>query len=454
MNIYKTNLENVLDKVFAEFAITGLRYGVVGNYENLPAETSNDVDIWVNNIAKAKLIVDRAAREAGMFLYMENVTANGSNNYYFKDDTSIEIVKIDLMRETAFKSVIPLVRNERISSSIVAHKNFYVVESATEAAMQFLYGLANFGATSEKYQQKIKSQLANEAFYGLVDESIGAELRSKIFDCIEKNNWDGLHNFRYKVLRALFTRALLRSPLERAGIVLQHLWCCSRRLFSTSGIFLVLTGIDGAGKSTVVESLTEVSDKYFAKNKLRKFYWRPFFLPPIAELLGKKAKVESANEYDTQGLRVVSDGMLSMLSYFVKYLYYITDFVLGKLKYLRQLKTGGLVVFDRYHFDNVIYPGRFGFNASRNIMRLVDRYIIPTPDITFYLFTDTDVMFERKREVDVDEIERQKALYQFEGKYIRNFVALDTGGDIASTRTEIIRHCLKRMSTRYSINVS
>ena len=186
------------------------------------------------------------------------------------------------------------------------------------------------------------------------------------------------------------------------------------------------------------------------KGKTKAFYWRPFLLPRLAVLFKKRDKENEA--YEISGKRVYKKSYKNTLLSYIKYFYYVLDFILGRVLYLRSIKTGGLVVFDRYHLDNIIYPERFGFSISPEVMRFIDKWCVPQPDILFYLTADAKTLYERKKEIAVNVINAQKELYQTEMNYNKRILGVNTNGNVEDTYNEIIFLCLQNMAKRYKNN--
>jgi hypothetical protein len=128
-------LKNLLVLFFEQLELNNVDYCVVGNYYELPEYTSNDVDLWAGDTDVALSILLKCSQQIGLKLYMQNKTANGSNNYFYVvKQGKIDIIKIDLMRETAYKSVIPIVTSDLIKKNRIKYKNFFVANELLEPA--------------------------------------------------------------------------------------------------------------------------------------------------------------------------------------------------------------------------------------------------------------------------------------------------------------------------------
>ena len=163
-------LKDLLLKFFSQLNNESIEYCVVGNYKGLPEYTENDVDIWVDDTDKAGEILLSLAKGIGLKLYILNKTANGTNNYFYvKTRNGIEIIKIDLMCETAYKSILPLVTSNLIKSNREKYKGFFVANDLIESVMHLLYPLVTFGEVKEKYKEKLYTFSKSPEYVDLIE---------------------------------------------------------------------------------------------------------------------------------------------------------------------------------------------------------------------------------------------------------------------------------------------
>ncbi|MBE9489610.1 MAG: hypothetical protein IMY67_04900 [Bacteroidetes bacterium] len=442
----KTILNMLLGLFFREMGRLKIRYCVIGNYEKLPEYTSNDVDFWVDDVSLSLNVLMKSAKEVGLNIYMQNIIANGSNNYFYTViEGKIEIVKIDLMNETAYKSFIPIVSSDLINKNRIKFKTFFVANELIEGVMHLLYPLITFGTVKKKYRDKIFNLSSSVDFKDILVDILGDKLGGNIFYEIQKNNWEMIERNAVKIKKYLLLKMLMELNFKRLIIIFKYLYSVFKRSFNKNGIVISFTGVDGAGKSSIKDYLIDNSDKYFAKARNKEFYWRPFLLPRIANVVGSKGQKEIL---DISGKRIVNSNFLDNFKGMIKYFYYVADFIFGQIKYFKVSHTGGLVVFDRYHFDNIIYPERFGFKLSKRFMRFFDKYIIPQPDILFYFTADSNVLYERKHEIDVDEINVQKSIYAEEMNIHKNIITISTDGSFDGSVDDVLLKCFNFMSLR------
>jgi len=102
----------------------------------------------------------------------------------------------------------------------------------------------------------------------------GEELQQEVLAACAGGQWDGIRERLEAQLRRGSLRRLL-GPLVHA--VLQFR-CTLRRWFRPGGIYIVILGPDGAGKSTLTQRILELLGPLFASDKV--LQWRPQLLKP------------------------------------------------------------------------------------------------------------------------------------------------------------------------------
>jgi dTMP kinase len=141
-----------------------------------------------------------------------------------------------------------------------------------------------------------------------------------------------------------------------------------------TGCFIVVEGIDGSGKSTLVNALGDLLvDEYFPQRAVRTccFPARDNALAPIIEdhLSGKR--------------RLPADAMHAIFA---------ADRLLSKQRLVRWLADGEIVVCDRYTYSGAAYSVAQG--VPLNFALQCDQ-LMPKPDIIIRLCLPVDVACER-----------------------------------------------------------
>jgi thymidylate kinase len=161
------------------------------------------------------------------------------------------------------------------------------------------------------------------------------------------------------------------------------------------GLYVVVAGPDGSGKSTVVEGLIEG----VLSGQVQLLHHRPRVLGTRTAHVGVVTEPHAAAPYP----RALSTSKL---------LFVYLDHLLGWwLKIRPWLRNGGDVVMERGWWDLAVDPLRYRLRPSPALVRALGR-MLPSPDLTLLLVGDADVVAARKEELTPAETARQLSAWR------------------------------------------
>lgn len=172
------------------------------------------------------------------------------------------------------------------------------------------------------------------------------------------------------------------------------------------GFVVTFSGVDGAGKSTVIENIAFRIEKQLRKQVVVLRH-RPSILPILS--VWSKGK-EQAHLDVIEGLPRQGKNK-SALSSFIRFSYYYFDYFLGQfVVYFKYILRGKVVIYDRYYFDFINDSKRSNIILPKKLTSFFYKFLLK-PEFNFFLFADADIILKRKKELSKATIEKLTADY-------------------------------------------
>ena len=210
------------------------------------------------------------------------------------------------------------------------------------------------------------------------------------------------------------------------------------------GRVITFSGVDGAGKTTILNALhTELTEKF--RRRVVVLRHRPSLLPILSAYRYGRAGAEAraAGSLPRQGVNQNRGASL------LRFAYYLFDYLVGQMYVrLRFLARGYVVLYDRYYFDFIADPRRSNLRLGAALPKSLYR-LIAKPDLNIFLYAEPELILQRKKELPAADIRqltvRYKGLFrEFEGRFAGQYRCLENK-DKAETLHTIVQHYLQTL---------
>lgn len=224
-------------------------------------------------------------------------------------------------------------------------------------------------------------------------------------------------------------------------------------------MLITFSGLDGSGKSTLIEWLRETLEKDNQKVIVTHMYYDVGVFGTFRRLLerttvGSKGRANSGPErvqaprarqqsifrrrFTSLRYRVIWNKQIRLL------LYPIDVFIFFWYRFYIETLGKQILIMDRYFYDTLADVTE---NQKSNRGRLLS-WLAPTPDLPIYLEISPEAAFARKGEFSVDRLNRRWLSYQKLTPWIPELVVLFAEQDPEITRHKLTNALRQRMVAR------
>ncbi len=366
--------------------------------DSFKIDESSDLDIWWKN--KNNDLVADFARSHSLVEKVTDHQQSFMNQHFifFKDGGFLQI---DCLYQLIRKDLVYLTHDylssqQRVKNGIKTYTDFCLFEHIV------LFNQLNFSGVPKKYITYFESLSRSTVslILGHFNQKYGSD--------IPQISW--LTTYRpnlQKTLKRYLHQLKVNQFFSKQKAKLNYLKDSFKNLKKQRGFLVSFSGVDGAGKSTILEETRQLLSKKFRK-KTVVIRHRPSVLPILSSFIyGKKqAEQRSASRLPRTGNNT------SQLNSLFRFGYYFADYLFGKsyifIKY--QLRNY-IVLYDRYYFDFIIDPKRTNLKLDKTFTKILYRFV-QKPKINFFLHAPVEIILERKKELPPEAIKNLTAGYQ------------------------------------------
>lgn len=412
---YVAEIKNVL----TDFEKHKVQYALLRNYEFLldsAAERGFDLDLVMGKndfVQAAEILLGH-----GFVKYPRqfSLTHRGFGKYFTQEQVKFGF---DIQVGGIHWNDITYLSAEKVLERRVNRDGLYILSDEDAFIMYVCHSLLGKRKFKEKYKLELLKLNAKDLNYNYIFDTLSQIFNAKL-----------AKDILWRVKEGKFS-ALERKSLWYAGYYVLHKpkniipfnklffrWLRWLRI-GRSYPLISFIGPDGSGKSTAAEHLVTVLKKnrrdtvlvYMGRGKKN--------ILPIKKMAGKYKKHEEKEE-KAAGAKPKQSTFKQKIIYGAAAPIYTFDLL---IRYLTTIfpwrKRKKIIVTDRYCSDILLMP-HVPFWFKRLLL-----FFFPKPTLTFYLHQDAKVLYERRKQQPVEELERQMKLFDELSKKL-NAVSIQT----------------------------
>lgn len=330
-----------------------------------------------NNSTVTDVKAHRQSSMSQLFLFFED-------GGFLQIDGLFQLIRKDLI----YLSPTELLKNQVIKSGIKTYSDFNLFQHLV------LFSQLNFAGLPDKYVAHF--------------EKMDSATVAKILD-----EFNQKYNCHFKSVKsfAKFDTELRNKIVKQIKTLTENDWVARqknnfayfldsiKKLKTQRGFLISFTGVDGAGKSTILEETRKILAKKFRK-KTVVIRHRPSLLPILSSYKYGKAGAEkrAATRLPRQG------NNQSQFKSLLRFFYYFTDYIIGRsyIFFNYQLRNY-IVLYDRYYFDFIVDMKRTNLKMNSAIPKSLYRFV-QKPKLNFFLYAPAEIILARKKELSPEAI--------------------------------------------------
>lgn len=436
-----------IKEYFTELEKADIKYCILRNAEEVEAGDAHDVDMTVelSSMSQAFDIMDQTAVRLGWKMHMMTGTKKDPVNIkcmnFFKIvDGKPILVHIDFFPTCTWQGMV-LLDNQAMIDQIDTTNIYHRANCGIEAVTKLFIRLLHNNYIKEKYIPSIFAAFTNneEQMLNVMSNFLSNSKAKWICEKVHNQEWSEIEKCRSEIVADI--QCTLKHKKNYYAVKANYYVYLMRKFLKKAAPMVVFEGTDGSGKTTIIDALPQVLERTFNENLIDYYHWRPNFVKsPNAKSNENTGEVCTEPHAQKPYNKFIS---------FAKFMYFNLDYILGYyLKCRIQQCKGRMVIFDRYYYDYYMDKLRYRLNISDTVLNLF-KCFIPKPDITFLLVGNAETIYQRKKEIPLEEIQAQISTLTDNQNNFHNAYIIDVCRSIDDIVNDVSAKILECNSIKY-----
>lgn len=436
----KTSLINTfVEACFRAFLALDVSYCIMRNAEEVESGSAHDVDLIIdeNKLKEAESCIFRTAEQMGWKLLFRTGSAQDKYNikcynfYRLKEDGTPVLAHIDVLASFVWHSHI-LIDCRHMLADIDTTTLYHHISPVVEVVNKLFARLLYNGYVREKYRPHILRVFLEqpEKVVECMELFLSKETAEQVLQAALAEKWENI----------VALRPIMISEIQRKTSTyrLSYWNYRIRKALRPIGIVAAFQGMDGSGKTTIIDALPRMLGNTWPEDCIRYFHCRPYVFEPSKQEKPGAPRIACPNPHAKKPYGSIKS--------FAKLCYCIFDYIIGWCGpiHLERAK-GHMVIFDRYYYDFYLDKIRYRFNLSDWVIRLMQHFV-PKPDITFVLTGEAEPIWARKKEIPLEVVEQQIQLMEQHQHLFAHPCRIDVVQPIEKVVNEV---CVALVETQY-----
>jgi thymidylate kinase len=412
-----------------------MAYAILGRKKSIKQIVDGDIDIvisskWFNQLES--IILDFASKNN--LRYIQCFQHESTAKYFvLLDETDNSLICPDFCTDYVRNKRL-LIKNKLLLDNIVSTQVEGINMNKLSSEFEFIYYFLKKVDKGEIDEEEFKhlccqfEKSDKKKLYEIISNSFSLGVVEFIIESFSNKDYLKIEDNVFLLRKALRKETRVTLKYYYRDLLLKV-----KRVIYRTGLSIVILGPDGCGKSTIITGLF---------NNLKNVFRRQQYY----HLMPKKIKQKKTNTKPHES------PPYSFIASQIKLIFLILSYNLGHIRVLIKLIKSTLVVFDRYFDDIFVDKIRFRYRGAKIFLNIASLFI-PKPDIYFYLDAPAEVIYGRKKELTIEEINKQRKKYKTLIKNKKSGYLINANQEPSKVISDIEKILFKHLENRQKSRV-